>query len=246
VKQKTAAPAAKAPAKSVTAKKLPAKAASAEKSAEKKAPAKAASGDTAPEKKAPAKAASGDTAPEKKAPAKKALVAAGSSEIRSGEGMDSVASGPASSPALAASTHARPQDSGPSLVAPEVHGIDDQKFLEEVRGLLMEERATYTGQIEDLAAEVEAMAEEMEPGDIQFDEESGEGDTLSVDRERDLTLSAQAVATIEEIDAALQRMKDGTYGICEKCHQLIPRARLRALPYARLCVSCKSGGLFGT
>ena len=42
-----------------------------------------------------------------------------------------------------------------------------------------------------------------EPGDVQFDEESGEGGTVAVDRERDLTLSAQALATIEEIDMAL-------------------------------------------
>ncbi len=33
------------------------------------------------------------------------------------------------------------------------------------------------------------------------------------------------------------------YGACEHCGQPIPKARLRALPYARLCVACKSGGL---
>ena len=43
------------------------------------------------------------------------------------------------------------------------------------------------------AAEAEQLAEEMEPGDIQFDEESGEGDTMNVERERDLALSAQAL-----------------------------------------------------
>ena len=43
----------------------------------------------------------------------------------------------------------------------------------------------------------------MEPGDIQFDEESGEGDTMNVERERDLALSAQARAAVDEIDRAL-------------------------------------------
>jgi DnaK suppressor protein len=83
---------------------------------------------------------------------------------------------------------------------------------------------------------------DREPGDVQFDEESGEGDTLAVERERDLTLSAQASAAVEEIDIALAKIEDGTYGICEQCNSVIPKERLRALPYAALCVQCKSAG----
>ena len=77
---------------------------------------------------------------------------------------------------------------------------------------------------------------------MQFDEESGEGDTLAVERERDLALSAQASAAVEEIDIALAKIKEGTYGVCEQCHNAIPKERLRALPYAALCVQCKSAG----
>jgi DnaK suppressor protein len=84
---------------------------------------------------------------------------------------------------------------------------------------------------------------EHEPGDVQFDEEGGEGGTANVDREIDLYLSAQARATVVEIDRALQKIEEGTYGVCEQCGDVIPDARLQALPYAALCVSCKSGGL---
>ena len=49
-------------------------------------------------------------------------------------------------------------------------------------------------------------------GDVQFDDESGEGDTMVVERERDLALSAQARQTVADIDAALVRIADGTYG----------------------------------
>ena len=38
-------------------------------------------------------------------------------------------------------------------------------------------------------------------------------------------------------------MDAGVYGLCENCHEPIPAARLEALPYAALCVACKSGGL---
>ncbi len=119
----------------------------------------------------------------------------------------------------------------------------EPKFLEEQRQLLMEERAIYKGQAVDLRAEADSLALEREPGDVQFDEESGEGGTVTVDRERNLALSAQASAAVEEIDDALRKIDRKTYGGCERCFQPIPKARLRALPFARLCVACKSGGL---
>jgi DnaK suppressor protein len=117
------------------------------------------------------------------------------------------------------------------------------RFLAEQRDLLVAERASYVEQAESLRIDAEALAEDMEPGDIQFDEESGEGDTLNVERERDLALSAQARAAVDEIDRALSKMDAGTYGVCERCGNPIPKARLKALPYAALCVACKSGGL---
>ena len=119
----------------------------------------------------------------------------------------------------------------------------EPKFLDEQRVLLLEERAIYKGQATDLRAEADSLALEREPGDVQFDEESGEGGTVTVDRERNLALSAQASAAVEEIDDALRKIERKTYGGCERCYQPIPKARLRALPFARLCVACKSGGL---
>jgi len=120
-----------------------------------------------------------------------------------------------------------------------------EPFHQEMQDLLLEERATYTQQADILQAEAEQLAAEREPGDVQFDEESGEGDTLAVERERDLALSAQARAAVEEIDEALERVEDGSYGICGQCRKNIPKERLRALPQAKLCVQCKSGGGFG-
>lgn len=66
---------------------------------------------------------------------------------------------------------------------------------------------------------------------------------MNIERERDLALSAQARAAVEDIDLALAKIVNGTYGTCERCGQPIPKARLKALPQARLCVACKSGGL---
>ena len=117
------------------------------------------------------------------------------------------------------------------------------KFLEDQLAELERERENYLRQAETLKAEADSLTEDREPGDVQFDEESGEGDTLAVERERDLALSAQARAAIEQIDLAVEKIHAGTYGQCETCGTNIPKERLKALPYAALCVKCKSGGL---
>jgi DnaK suppressor protein len=117
------------------------------------------------------------------------------------------------------------------------------EFLAGQRQLLLAERANYIRSAETLKAQADSLALEHEPGDVQFDEEGGEGGTSNVDRELDLVLSAQARAAAAEIDRALAKIDAGTYGFCEQCGQQIPDARLQALPQAALCVACKSGGL---
>src|SRR5687767_4483063 len=134
-----------------------------------------------------------------------------------------------------------PPKAAPAAVVDKVETANfPPKTLEKLRRLLEEERETYVRQARDLAAEAEALATEREPGDTQFDEESGEGDTLNVERERDLALSASANQAVEEIDRALRRMDTGSYGICERCGKKIAVARLEALPFAALCIECKS------
>ena len=44
---------------------------------------------------------------------------------------------------------------------------------------------------------------------------------------------------LRNIDAALNRLSKGEYGVCEACDKKIPKARLNAIPYAQLCIKCK-------
>ena len=118
-----------------------------------------------------------------------------------------------------------------------------KKFIDEMKERLITERAKYLHSAEEYQAEAAALIEGREPGDVQFDEESGEGDTLAVERERDLALSAQARAAVEQIDAALDRIKAGTYGVCVASGLSIPQERLRAIPWAAERVEYKVGGL---
>jgi RNA polymerase-binding transcription factor DksA len=119
----------------------------------------------------------------------------------------------------------------------------DKAFLDEQRALLLEERGKHTRSAEELMADVFSLTESREPGDVQFDEESGEGDSIAVERERDLTLSAQARAQVDQIDRALIRMDKGVYGLCMVSGKPIPKERLRAIPWANERVEHKVGGL---
>lgn len=57
---------------------------------------------------------------------------------------------------------------------------------------------------------------------------------------RDLAVSQRLSLTLDLIDRALAKIEDGTYGICETCGCDIDPARLKALPYATLCMSCQA------
>jgi DnaK suppressor protein len=190
-----------------------------------------------PKKAAPAKKASPAPAATKKAADKPAAKkAASGAKVAVGNGAAAVVA--------PARTTFTPKPKAPPPVRPKTGPYaKDIKFLDEVRELLVADRAIYQEQATSLRAEADSLALEREPGDVQFDEESGEGGTVTVDRERNLALSGQASLAVEEIDDALKRIDDKTYGYCERCFQPIPKPRLRALPYARLCVACKSGGL---
>jgi DnaK suppressor protein len=53
-----------------------------------------------------------------------------------------------------------------------------------------------------------------------------------------LSLLHNQEQTLEQIDEALERIKQGKFGRCEECGTVIPKARLQAVPYTRYCVSC--------
>jgi DnaK suppressor protein len=181
-------------------------------------------------------------APKKAAPAPVAKAAVKKAPPAKAPPAKAPAPAPSPSPAAKGPGAVKAAPAAPvKKVAPKKVVLD--KFLLGQRELLLAEKETYTRHAEALRAEADQLAQEMEPGDIQFDEESGEGGTMNVERERDLALSAQARLAVEEIEKALAKIDLGTYGICEGCGKPIPRDRLKALPQASLCVACKSGGL---
>ncbi len=118
----------------------------------------------------------------------------------------------------------------------------DVKFLSTQKKLLLEARESLTGQAIRLEDEANSLIDD-EMGDVQFDDESGEGDTMVVERERDLFLSARARNDIDEIDNALVRLGIGSYGYSVVSCKPIPRERLEAIPWATELTEEKVGGI---
>jgi RNA polymerase-binding transcription factor DksA len=227
----TKAPAKKAASKNASARKAATKKSAtgrpAKKAAKKSAPKKVAAKKSAVKKSVPKKVAAKKTAPKKSAPKKTAQKKTAPKK-----------------PAVKAPTKAPAKKAAAKKPAPKKPAKSpyDKKFLDAQQEALLEERARLTKDVEGLEAEANELAMLREPGDVQFDEESGEGDTLAVERERDLALSAQFRAHIEDIDHALEKIRLNTYGLCEISGLAIPKERLRAIPWARERVEYKVGG----
>ena len=100
------------------------------------------------------------------------------------------------------------------------------------RGKLLQKRRKH---LEYLVGELESMA--GTGGRITGD--FADIAATSMDRETTFRLGTVETDAVAEIDRALQRIEDGTYGVCEECGERIPQGRLKVLPSAALCVACK-------
>jgi RNA polymerase-binding protein DksA len=106
--------------------------------------------------------------------------------------------------------------------------------VERFRELLLEERKRVSDSIEYLHHENPGSLEDEVP-------ETGLADTatVTVDREMDFSLEENSHQILGEIDAALERIDRGTFGLCARCGKPIGEERLEAVPYATLCIECK-------
>ena len=121
----------------------------------------------------------------------------------------------------------------------------DVKFLKAQRDELIRRRTSELARATRLEDEATSLIEDGEMGDVQFDDEGGEGDTMVVQRDLDRVLSSQARQTIDEIDAALGRIGEGTYGYSEVSGRPIPRERLEAIPETTVLAAEKVSGIGG-
>jgi DnaK suppressor protein len=111
-----------------------------------------------------------------------------------------------------------------------------KKELDELRQRLDAERAELQVQLTTIEETSFATSQSDLSGEVSFDEENADAGTFTFERERDLSIENNVRDLMGKINRALGRMDNGTYGICSRCGKPIEKARLKALPYADLCI----------
>jgi DnaK suppressor protein len=77
-------------------------------------------------------------------------------------------------------------------------------------------------------------------GGLKYDSNFADTSQVTAERGEAEALAGQLRDALAEVEAAIQRLAEGTYGTCERCHEPIGVARLEAKPAARRCIACAS------
>jgi RNA polymerase-binding protein DksA len=221
-------------ATSARKKSVPQRSAAAKKSAAKKSepvqktPARKAPAKTSPAKKTPAKKSASTSTAAKKAPAKK--IPAKEAQTKRVAMKTNENRTPATAPAKSAAHTAETFKVKP--------GEDPWTAAE-----LAELRAELEGEVEHLKEEIRDAEQEIaglfrDGSDGAGNDQADVGST-TLERYHELSLANNARDMLNQIEFALTRLDDGTYGVCENCGNAIGKGRLQAFPRATLCVSCK-------
>lgn len=147
---------------------------------------------------------------------------------------------------VAAKTVARPAPSPPPAVKPAAKPVRraKPKFDRKMLAAVEESLKQMQSELEQELAEIEEAAfnvsqSEMS-GEVGYDEDYADAGSFTFEREKDLSIANNVQDLLAKISRSLEKITEGTYGICESCGQPIESARLKALPHALLCVNCKT------
>ncbi|MCE5324647.1 TraR/DksA C4-type zinc finger protein [bacterium] len=112
------------------------------------------------------------------------------------------------------------------------HKLDLQKY----KKLLLDERERIL--LEHRALSASAAEEGYELAD--YDNHPADAASDTYERTKDYAIDESFKAILEKISDALRKIEDGTYGKCDRCGGDINPNRLRAIPYATLCIECQA------
>jgi DnaK suppressor protein len=113
------------------------------------------------------------------------------------------------------------------------------ELLAVAREMLAAERASTLERLAGLEREFGGIIESASSANAD-DEHDPEGATIAFERQHIAALVSQAREHLAEIDSALRKLDDGSYGVCEICGRPVGDERLAARPTATRCVRCAS------
>ena len=110
--------------------------------------------------------------------------------------------------------------------------------IEKFEKRLLDERQRLQLLIEEYEQELEEARMTESSSDRSPDPGNAEAGSMKFEYEKELSIEQNTLDLLGKVDRALERVSDGTYGICESCSKSIPLARLDVLPYVTICVEC--------
>ncbi len=111
--------------------------------------------------------------------------------------------------------------------------------LKQFRQLLITERAKLASEIRSLAQDAAKSPREAS-GDLSaYTVHMADMAADTSDRELSMNIVSSEQELLYQIDDALKRLDDGTFGVCQQCSQPITMSRLKAVPYASMCIACQ-------
>jgi DnaK suppressor protein len=106
---------------------------------------------------------------------------------------------------------------------------------DDVRRLLLDKRADLLARMAGISAAP------TDSGGISFGKRVGDGTSIAVERLTQVAAHEQMLDQLTEVDRALVKLDEGTYGTCDSCGAEIPEGRLEVHPWAIRCVACAQG-----
>ena len=116
----------------------------------------------------------------------------------------------------------------------------NKKDLEYYKKLIMKIKENVLDEIKCISEDTLRKSQKEASGDISgYTYHMADVASDTYDREFSLGLASNERQSLYELDDALKRIEEGTFGVCEECKSSIAKNRLKAVPFARLCVKCQ-------
>lgn len=112
----------------------------------------------------------------------------------------------------------------------------DKKELKDFKTRLLQEQGELEAQLKEIEESTFANSQSDISGEVGLGEEYADAGTATFERERDLSIENNVKDLLKKIAHALGSIDSGTFGLCERCGKAIEKARIKALPYAALCI----------
>ncbi|MCJ7831896.1 MAG: TraR/DksA family transcriptional regulator [Actinobacteria bacterium] len=112
----------------------------------------------------------------------------------------------------------------------------DKKELKDFKTRLLQEQGELEAQLKEIEESTFANSQSDISGEVGLGEEYADAGTATFERERDLSIENNVKDLLKKIARALGNIDSGTFGLCERCGKAIEKARIKALPYAALCI----------